>query len=299
MEEPIAIMLEKLREIWVGMIEVAPQVAIAIFVLVLTWMASKLAQLILGRILSRSSMRPSLKTLLGNLLALGVWIAGFMLAAVIVFPNLTPASMVAGLGLGSIAIGFAFKDIFENFLAGLIILFRKEMRIGDNIEVGDEEGVVEHITIRETHVRQTDGQLVIIPNSIILKNPLAIRTDLEQRRTTIIVGVAYDEDVDEARSVITKAVESCETVIRDDRPIQIFAREFNSSSIDFEVTWWTGSKPLDIRTSRDEVVAAVKRALDEAGIEIPFPYRTLTFKEPLHLKGREGERRDGTDSSSE
>lgn len=288
-EEPVAIMMDKLREIWVGMIEIAPQLAIAVLVLVFTWIVSKLAQFILSRALSRSNMRPSLKTLLGNLLALGIWIAGFMLAAVIVFPNLTPASMVAGLGLGSIAIGFAFKDIFENFLAGLIILFRKEMRIGDHIEVEDEEGVVDHITIRETHIRQTDGQLVIIPNSVILKNPLTIRTDLEQRRTTIIVGVAYDEDVDESREVIRKAVEGCDNVITDGRPIQIFAREFNASSIDFEVTWWTGSKPVDIRTSRDEVVAAVKRALDEAGIEIPFPYRTLTFKEPLHLKGRKEE----------
>ena len=78
-------------------------------------------------------------------------------------------------------------------------------------------------------------------------------------------------------------------MIRPRRPVQIFAREFNSSSIDFEVTWWTGSKPVDERRSRDEVVAAVKRALDEAGIEIPFPYRTLTFKEPLSLSRGEGE----------
>ena len=84
--------------------------------------------------------------------------------------------------------------------------------------------------------------------------------------------------------VITKAVETCETVITDGHPIQIFAQEFGSSSIDFEVTWWTGSKPLDIRKSRDEVIAAIKRALDDAGVEIPFPYRTLTFKEPLALE---------------
>jgi len=285
-EEPVAIMMSKLREIGVGMIEIAPQMAIAISVLVFTWIISKIAQFILRRALDRAQMRPSLKTLLGNLLALAVWIAGFMLAAVIVFPNLTPASMVAGLGLGSIAIGFAFKDIFENFLAGLIILFRKEMRIGDHIEVEGEEGVVDHITIRETHIRQTDGQLVIIPNSVILKNPLTIRTDLPQRRTTIIVGVAYGEDVDESRDVIRTAVEGCDGVITDGRPVQIFAREFNSSSIDFEVTWWTDSKPVDIRSSRDQVVAAVKRALDEAGIEIPFPYRTLTFKEPLNVRNR-------------
>jgi small-conductance mechanosensitive channel len=93
-------------------------------------------------------------------------------------------------------------------------------------------------------------------------------------------GIAYGEDVDRAREVIARALADLPSVDQEP-PIQIFAQGFGSSSIDFEVTWWTGSKPLDIRRSRDEVVAAVKRALDEAGIEIPFPYRTLTFKEPL------------------
>ena len=143
---------------------------------------------------------------------------------------------------------------------------------------------MEKILVRETHVRQTDGQLVIVPNSLLFKNPLTIRTDLDQRRTTIICGVAYGEDVDQARELISKAVEGCASVITDERPVQIFAQEFADSSINFEITWWTGSKPVDIRRSRDEVVSAVKRALDDAGIEIPFPYRTLTFNSPIPLE---------------
>ena len=140
---------------------------------------------------------------------------------------------------------------------------------------------MEDISIRETHIRETDGELVIVPNAMLFKNPLTIRTDKDMRRTTIICGVAYDVDLDTAREVIRQAVGSCDTVEQDEKPIQIFAQEFGDSSINFEVTWWTGSKPVDIRTSRDQVVTAVKRGLDDAGLEIPFPYRTLTFKEPL------------------
>ena len=93
-----------------------------------------------------------------------------------------------------------------------------------------------------------------------------------------------------AREVIAKAVRSVDSVRDDVRDVQIFAQEFADSSINFEITWWTGSRPLDIRSSRDKVVAAVKRALDDAGIEIPFPYRTMTFKEPLSLlKGKDAE----------
>ena len=279
----MSILLGQLRDIARGALESLPQVVLAIALLVATLLISKLVQGALQRALPRKRMRPSLRSLFVNLGALATWVVGFMLAAVIVFPGLTPASVLAGLGLGSVAIGFAFKDIFENFLAGIIILFRKEMRIGDHVECNGLEGAVESISIRETHLRQTDGQLLIVPNAVLFKNPLTIRTDLEQRRTTVNCGVAYGEDVDAAREVIRRAVEGCDSVHSAQRPVEIFAQAFGASSIDFEVTWWTGSRPVDIRRSRDEVVAAVKRALDEAGIEIPFPYRTLTFAQPLTL----------------
>lgn len=280
---PLTILTSQITSMLKATIALLPELAVALVVILLTWLIAKFVRFIVKRTLNKSKMRPSLCGLVIMLSGLVVWIFGLMSAAIILFPNLTPASMLAGLGLGSVAIGFAFKDTFENFLAGIIILLRKEMRINDHIECEDLEGKVENIAIRETHIRQTDGQLVIVPNSVLFKNPLTIRTDLDQRRTTIICGIAYDEDVAEGRKVIKNAVEGCSTVIKDNRPIQIFAQEFADSSINFEITWWTGSKPVDIRTSRDEVVEAVKKALDDAGIEIPFPYRTMTFKEPLSL----------------
>jgi len=145
-------------------------------------------------------------------------------------------------------------------------------------------------------VRQTDGQLVVAPNAMFFKNPVTIRTARDVRRTTIICGVAYGEDVDEAREVIANAVRSVDAVRDDVRDVQIFAQEFGDSSINFEVTWRTGSRPVDIRASRDKVVAAVKRALDDAGIEIQFPYRTLTFSEPLPIKNMSEGAKSGENS---
>ncbi len=278
--EPLEIMLNQLREVARSAIELVPQLVVAVVVLIITWLVAKGIRTLVRRAI-RSRLRPSLRSLFVNLSAIGIWLLGIMIAAIVVFPNLTPAKLLAGLGLGSVAIGFAFKDVFENFLAGIIILFRREMRIGDFVECEGIEGRVDEISIRETHIRQPDGQLVIVPNALLFKNPLTIRTDLLKRRTTVVCGVAYGEDIDSAREVIRAAVEACETVDGTDEPVQIFACEFGASSVDFEVAWWTGSRPLDIRRSRDEVIAAIKRALDEAGIEIPFPYRTLTFAEPL------------------
>ncbi len=282
--EPLNLLLTQLTQIAKSMVAAIPQILIALIIIVLTFLAAKVTSSIMRRVLGKARLRKSLNNLFLLLSSIAVWAFGLMLAALIAFPNLTPTKLLATLGIGSVAIGFAFKDIFENFLAGIIILLRREMRIGDFIECEGIEGKVEDILVRETHIRLTDDQLVIVPNSMMFKNPLRILTDRDQRRTTIICGVAYGEDVDEAREVIRAAVKDCKGVLTDENPIQIFAQEFADSAINFEVTWWTGSSPLDVRQSRDAVVAAVKRALDEAGIEIPFPYRTLTFAEAIPVR---------------
>ncbi len=283
MIEPLTIVQNQLVSLSREAIAMAPQLVVALIVIALTFVVSLLVKKVVRYLTGRSKMRESLRTLLINISSIGIWMLGAMVAAIIAFPNLTPAKALAGLGIGSVAIGFAFKDIFENFLAGLIILLRREMRIGDFIECESLEGKVEEILIRETHIRQTDDQLVIVPNAVLFKNPLTIRTDTPLRRITIACGVAYDADLDESRSVIEGAIKDCDSVAAENKPIQVFLSGFGGSSMDFEVSWWTGSTPLEVRQSTDQVVGAIKRALDEAGIEIPFPHRTLTFNSPVPL----------------
>ncbi|QBF33382.1 mechanosensitive ion channel family protein [Thalassococcus sp. S3] len=237
-----------------------------------------------GRIARRAGLRRNLTDVILLLISVLGWSIVALMAITIIFPTVTPSNALTTLGLGSVAIGFAFKDTFENFLAGILILVREPFEIGDHIHCENVEGQVEQITIRDTHIRQTDGQLVVVPNAHLFHNPVQVRTNRDFRRTSIICGVAYGEDVDQARRVIADAVRHVDSVRDDVRDIQVFAKAFGASSIDFEITWWTGSQPVDIRSSRDQVVAAVKRALDDAGIEIPFPYRTLTVNDPIEVK---------------
>lgn len=264
--------------------EAAPRIAGAAILLIAIIFLARGARWAVTRVAKRARMRSALVDLLSMLSFMAVWIGGFLIVAVILFPSVTPGKLLTGLGLGSVAIGFAFKDILENFFAGILILLREPFRRGDYIECDGAEGMVETITVRDTHIRQTDGQLVVVPNSQLFQNAVTVRTDREFRRTTIICGVGYGEDVDKARAVIEKAVIGVDMVRDDVRDVQVFAKAFGASSIDFEVAWWTGSRPIDIRASRDKVVAAIKRALDDAGIEIPFPYQTLTVNEPLRLE---------------
>lgn len=280
---PFELIQDQLTSMAQSAIQHSPNIVAALVLVLATWLVAKLARRIATRILPDSEERQSLALAVRKLVTISVWVTGMAMSAIVLFPSVKPGSLIAGLGLGSVAIGFAFKDIFENFFAGMLNLFRQPFRIGDHIEVGDINGVVENITIRDTLVRQTDGQPVIIPNSMLFKNPVTVRTDKDTRRVTIMCGVAYGEDVDKARQIIVDAVETVDSVNKD-KPVQVFASGFGASSIDFEVTWWTGSRPLDIRESRDEVIATVKRALDVNGIEIPFPYQTLTFHEPLPVR---------------
>lgn len=279
----VSLITEQLRMLAESAIQHLPNVAAAAALIFLTWIAARLARRLTAKFLPKGGGRRSLALAIRKLITIGVWTLGLALATIVLFPSVKPSNLIAGLGLGSVAIGFAFKDIFENFFAGMLILFRQPFQINDHIEVNGIEGIVEDITIRDTLVRQTDGQPVIVPNSVLFKNPVTVRTDRDKRRVTVMCGVAYDEDVDAAREVIERALQKVDSVDTDE-PVQVLAQSFGASSIDFEVTWWTGSKPVDVRKSRDAVVAQVKSALDEAGIEIPYPYQTLTFHEPLPVR---------------
>lgn len=279
------ILIGRINEMGAGFVRMLPQLVIALLVVVVTWGLAKAARRLLDRVLRRADMRRTLINLFETLLGVLVWTIGLLIAATIIFPGVTPANLLALLGLGSVAIGFAFKDIFENFLAGVLIMLRKKVNIGDVIECEAVEGRVEQITLRDTYLRHLSNELVLVPNAYLFKNPLKILTDEPLRRHEVEVGIAYDADLDSASEVIASAVKSIE-VVEKNRPVEVFAREFGDNSINLLVRWWAGSTPVQAHASRDKVVRAIKSALDEAGVEIPFPQRTLWFRDTLQLRER-------------
>ena len=265
-----------------------PNLTIALVILIVTLIAGRIIRAIVSTAMHRARVRDALVTLAQNLISIAAWIVGVAIAMTVIFPSVSPSDIIAGLGLTSVAIGFAFKDVFENFLAGVIILGREKLRIGDVIECEDVYGRVESILIRETHVRETDGELVIVPNSYLFKNPVNIETDRTLKRQELVVGVDYDTDMRKAKSVLQDALAGCESVEQSET-MDVQCVSFGGSSIDFKLLWWSGSRPADQRATYDEVAFAVKDALDEAGITIPFPQSTLSFRDeavPIPLKTR-------------
>lgn len=283
----VATLRGQLQKMGESFIEALPNMAIALFIILVTWIIARFAAKIADTIVGRTEVRASLKTLIDTLVRVAIWITGLFIAAVVVIPSLTPASLLAGLGIGAVAIGFAFQDIFENFFAGVLIMLREKMQIGDVIECEGIKGKVEHITLRETHVRKLSGELTVVPNSILFKNPVEILTDMDHRRFQVVVGVSYDSNLDHASDVIRRAVENAEDVLVT-KGVDIFAQEFNASSVDFLVRWWAESSPRAGWDSKDKVIRAIKAGLDDARIDIPFPHVTHTFKEtvPVSQLGR-------------
>ncbi len=257
-------------------IAMLPQLMIAVAVLIATAFGVRLIDKLANNVFKKARIKASLRDLFRIFVRTGVWFIAFMIAAGIIFPGFGFSNLVATAGLASIAVGFAFQDIFANFFAGILILWRFPFENGDFIEVDGVSGRVEDVEIRMTLIRQTDGDLVLVPNSTIFQNKVTIYTNRPTRRVELAVGIAYGEDVAKGRQVILDAIKSCETVNATPSP-EVLATAFGASSIDFDVLWYTGNKPIEERRSRNEAVEAIKKALDDAGIEIPYPYRTLTF----------------------
>lgn len=279
----VSILIERVQDMIAGFVRTLPQLALALVVLLATWGIAHVVRSVVRRLVERAGVRPSLVALFSTLAGIVVWIFGILVALAVLLPGVTAGSLLTIVGFGSVAIGFAFKDIFENFLAGVLIMMRKKMRIGDLIECEQVEGRVEQITLRETYLRRLDSQLTIVPNSYLFKNPVRIVTDADLRRHEIIVGVAYGTDLDRAAEVLQEAVRGLK-LVNHARGVDVFAREFAESSIDFTVRWWSGSTQVEMHRSRDEVVRAIKRALDAAEIVIPFPQRTLHFPSALKVE---------------
>ncbi|PLS21271.1 mechanosensitive ion channel family protein, partial [Neptunicoccus cionae] len=178
-----------------GLFKLLPNIAVAIVVLVIFWLIAKGVSSLVRRYASKRD-RPSLADVGGSLVKWAIVIIGVMLAVTIVAPTISPGDLIAGLGVSSVAIGFAFKDILQNMLAGILILLRQPFEIGDQIVSGGHEGTVERIETRATLIKTYDGRRVVIPNADIYTDSVVVNTAFETRRSEYDIGIGCNDDWD-------------------------------------------------------------------------------------------------------
>jgi len=250
-----------------------PNIAVALVVFLVILVAASLTRRAVSGFFGRRQ-RDNLGDLLGGFARWALILFGVLVVATIVFPSIKPADLLATLGVGSVAIGFAFKDILQNWLSGLLILYRQPFRRGDQIVSGAYEGTVERVEARATLIRTYDGQRVVIPNSEIYTRSVTVRTAFPKRRSEYDVGIGYGDDIAAARRVILEALSRVEGVEHDPAP-DVTAWEFGGSSINLKLRWWTDPHIAEVVAVRGRVVESVRQALGDAGIDLPFPTRVV------------------------
>ncbi len=158
-----------------------PYIAAAIVVFLLFIVVSKIVSRIVHAAGERTRIDGTLADLLGRLASFVITVLGIFVAAVIIFPAFAPGDLIAGLGITSVAIGFAFKDVLQNFFAGILILWRRPFIVGDQIQFREFDGTVEEINVRSTRIKTYDGERAVIPNGDIYTNVVLVRTAYDRR----------------------------------------------------------------------------------------------------------------------
>ncbi|ART83213.1 mechanosensitive ion channel protein MscS [Oceanisphaera profunda] len=253
---------------WVdGSIRLLPNLLVALVLLLIFYGIGLLVRRVILR-QTHTRGRDNLGDVLGGFVKWLIFLMGFLLAATIVIPSLKPGDLIAGLGVSSVAIGFAFKDILQNWLAGLLILLRQPFDINDQIEVNGQEGTVQRIETRATIIKTYDGQRIVIPNSDIYTQAVRVITAHEFRRSQYDVGIGYEDDLDKACALLIAAVSQVAEV--EQAPAaEALPWDLAASWVTIRVRWWTRSHKADVTQVHAQVIRTIKHTLEKAEISMP------------------------------
>jgi small-conductance mechanosensitive channel len=243
-----------------GLIAAIPNMIVAIAVLLIFLAIARTAKnftIRTGRHYRRSH---NLGLIMGRLLEWVIGLTGGLVAISVVAPSFQTKDLINMLGIGGLAIGFAFRDIFQNFLAGIILLLTHPFEIGDQITVGGYEGTVDAIETRATTIRTYDGRRVVIPNSTLFAEPLSVNTAFGQLQSAYEIHIKAAQDVERARAEIRKTVGNVPGVLRDPPP-EVLLSGLGDSDFTLQVRWWTSPRNTESLQVRDKVLAALSQEL--------------------------------------
>lgn len=245
---------------------VAALLILAVFVLLFRTIRSGLRP-----VLDRSRMEEDATGLLLAILRFMVLGLGVIVALDQLGFNVT--GILAGLGVAGLALGFAAQDTLANFIAGVTILWDRPFRVGDRVEVDGEFGQVKRITLRSTRIHTNQNKVVIIPNQNVMNNKIVNHTMQASLRLDVPFGIAYKEDIDQARAIVLALVEGDDRLRERPAPAVVVTAMADSAVL-LELRLWLKNPHIEVPLEF-EYLERVKKALDRAGIEIPFPHLSL------------------------
>lgn len=271
------VVVDKVEDWLTAAVALLPNLVMAILIVVGFGIASRWVRRLAEKGGKKIISSPQLVGLFASVLRIIVVATGAFIALSVLNLDKAVTSLLAGVGIVGLALGFAFQDIAANFVSGVLMAVRRPFQLKDLVQVGDFFGRVEAIDLRSTRVTLLSGETVIVPNKDVYQNAIVNYTETTARRVEVEVGVSYADDLRNAAKLATDAVTSIEC--RDsERDVELFFTEFGGSSINFVLRFWlTTAEQVDYLLARSESIIAIKEAFDDGGITIPFPIRTLDF----------------------
>lgn len=267
-----------IKDVWIEfgkyydtLVEWVPGILIGLTVFLLTLLVASLIRRILRKYLAKRTEDLLIAQFIVRMIYILMIIIGIVIALDAGGLNGTATKLMAGAGVSAVILGFAFKDIGENFLAGIFLAFKRPFRIGDLVDVQDIKGRITGLNLRETLVKTLDGKDVFIPNSIIIKNPIINYTLDGYFRDSFIVGLDYGENTAKAIDIIHKTIRGLNNGLGTGKDPQIVVKDLGSSTLNLEVHFWlvTDKPEFNIPGLRTMVVTEVLEALDEEGFYMP------------------------------
>lgn len=258
-------------------IALLPNIVLALIVfLIFVFVAGWIKRLVKRLTRDRRQAR-NLGMVLGRLAQGLTILMGLFVALSIVIPTFKAGDLVQLLGISGVAIGFAFRDILQNFLSGILILLTEPFQIDDQIVFKDFEGTVENIETRATTIRTYDGRRIVIPNAELFTNSVTVNTAFDHRRLEYDVGIGYGDNIDRAKQLILEAITNVDGVLRSPAP-DALVMELADSTVNIRARWWINPpRRADALDMQDQVLTAIKKTLTANGIDLPFPTQQILF----------------------
>jgi small conductance mechanosensitive channel len=271
-----------------GFVRLLPLIVVAVVVIAISWIFARLTVYILRRRLRARSLSPLLREVMARAGGMLVMLAGLYLVLRIAGLTQLAFTVVGGTGLIGLALGIAFRDITENFLASLLLSLQQPFREGDLVEVANVTGYVQRLTSRTTVLMTLDGNQVQVPNSTVFKSTIRNFTSNPNRRDDFIVGIGYDDSIPFAQEVALKVLADHPAVLNEPEPL-VLVEHLGSSTVNLRVYFWLDGGRHSWVKVKSSVIRLIKRAFQDSGISLPDEAREVTFPHGVPVRMIENE----------
>lgn len=283
-KKPISEVTQKVTG-WIdSIIENLPNIAVAIIVLLISYFFSRLIYKITLRIAKTKVSQDSISKLIAKAASIIIVLLGLFLALGALNLGKALTGLLTGAGISGLVIGLALQGTLSNTFSGIILSFRKNIRVGDWIETNGFSGEVVDINLNYFVIKPVDNNTIIIPNKEILEKPFKNYSLTDSLRIVLECGVGYESNLKEVEDITKNTIHTLFNQESNQKEVEFFYTEFGDSSINFVVRFWVnGLNGLEKLKAKSNAIIAIKSAFAKANINIPYPIRTLQFNNKLSI----------------